>query len=171
MEKDDSSLNNATDNDQEISEEQIAYIKKMLERLMELGIGVVYGDEEEGNEVAIDHRGRLPLCRALCYSFIFALTKEEVQRGHIKWNPERPYFIARDEDGFCLHLDRKTLMCGIWEERPRRCRQYDCRQDTNVWIDWQNKVMNPNAFDHLRKLSAKQKHPPAERNRKTDHIF
>jgi Fe-S-cluster containining protein len=151
MEKDKTPLNQATDNDREISEEQRAYIKKMLERLMELGIGAVYGDEEDGNEVTIDHQGRLSLCRAVCCSFIFALTKEEVQKGHIKWNAKRPYFIARDEDGFCPHLDRKTLICSIWEERPQRCRQYDCRQDPNVWIDWEKRVMNPNAFDHLPK--------------------
>jgi Fe-S-cluster containining protein len=152
MEKDETPLNQSTDDDQEISAEQRAYIKKMLERLMELGIGAVYGDEENDNEVMIDdHRGRLSLCRAVCCSFIFALTKEEVQKGHIQWNPKRPYFIARDENGFCTHLDRKTLICSIWEERPQRCRQYDCRQDPNVWIDWEKRVMNPNAFDHLLK--------------------
>ena len=119
----------ATDNDQEISEEQRAYIRKMLEKLMELGIGAVYGNEEDGSEVIIDHGESLPICRAICCSFIFALTKEEVQKGHIQWNRKRPYFIARDEDGFCHHLDRKTLACSIWDERPQRCRQYDCRQD------------------------------------------
>jgi Fe-S-cluster containining protein len=151
MEKDNTPLDRAIDSKQELSEEQRVYIRKMLERLMELGIGAVYGDEEDSNEVTIDHRGRLSLCRAVCCSFIFALTKEEVQKGHIQCDPKRPYFIARDEDGFCAHLDRKTLVCRIWEERPRRCRQYDCRHDTNVWIDWEKNIMNPNVFDHLRK--------------------
>jgi Fe-S-cluster containining protein len=149
MNKDETPLNPTTNDNEEISEEQRAYIIKMLERLMELGIGAVYGDEEDGSEVTIDHGEILPVCRALCCSFVFALTKEEVQKGHIQWDRKRPYFIARDEDGFCLHLDRKTLTCSIWEERPRRCRQYDCRQDPNVWTDWGKKVVNPHAFDHL----------------------
>lgn len=139
------------DEDQELPEEQKAYIRKMLERLMELGIGVVYGVEDNQNEVMIDHQGRRSLCRAVCCSFIFALTKEEVRKGHFRWNPKRRYFIARDEDGFCPHLNRETLHCEIWEERPQSCRQYDCRKDQNVWLDWENQVMNPNAFDHLSK--------------------
>jgi Fe-S-cluster containining protein len=151
MENSETPIEQMTDDDQEISEEQRAYIKKMLVRLMELGIGAVYGVEENENEVMIDHKGRLPLCRAVCCSFTFALTKEEVQKGHIKWNPKRPYFIARDEDGFCVHLDRNTLTCCIWEERPQRCRQYDCRKDPDVWLNWEKRIVNPNYFDHLPK--------------------
>ncbi len=149
MDKDITLLNQTPDDDQELSEEQRAYIQKMLERLMELGIGAVYGVEEANDEVMIDHGERLSICRAVCCSFIFALTKEEVQKGHVQWNRKRPYFIARDEDGFCPHLDRETFRCNIWEERPERCRQYDCRKDPNVWLDWEKKVINPNAFDHL----------------------
>ena len=68
--------------DVEISEEQRAYIKKMLKRLMELGIGAVYGDEDNGeNAVVFDCEERLPICKAVCCSFIFAITKEEVQKG------------------------------------------------------------------------------------------
>jgi Fe-S-cluster containining protein len=149
MENSETPLEQMTDDDQEISEEQSAYIKKMLVRLMELGIGAVYGVEENENEVMIDHNGRLSLCRAVCCSFTFALTKEEVQKGHIKWDPKRPYFIARDDEGFCLHLDRKTFTCSIWEERPERCRHYDCRKDPSVWLDWEKNIINPDVFDHL----------------------
>ena len=137
------------DDIQELSEEQRAYIKKMLARLMELGIGAVYGVEETSDEVVIDHEERLSQCKAVCCSFIFALTKEEVQKGHIQWNRKRPHFIARDEDGFCPHLDRETFKCNIWAERPQRCRQYDCRKDPNVWLDWEKRIMNPKVFDHL----------------------
>lgn len=132
-----------------LSEEQWAYIQKMLERLMELGIGVVYGEEEDTEHVIVDPGDRKDLCRAVCCSFVFALTKKDVEKGIIKWNPKRPYFIARDEDGYCIHLNRATLMCTMWEDRPERCRKYDCRKDSNVWIDWEKKILNPSALDNL----------------------
>lgn len=154
MENNRTPLDRTADDEQELPEEQRAYIKKMLERLMELGIGVVYGIEDDGKEVMIDHQGRQSLCKAVCCSYIFALTKEEVQKGHVQWNPKRPYFIARDEDGFCPHLDRESFKCTIWEDRPQRCRQYDCRKDPQVWLDWEKSAINPKAFDHLKKIGS-----------------
>ncbi len=139
-------------NHTEISEEQKAYIKKMLKKLMELGIGAVYGDEDDGeNAVAFAHEERLSICKAVCCSFIFALTKEEVQKGLIRWDPQRPYFIDIDEDGYCHHLNRETFTCTILDERPQRCHKYDCRKDPNVWLDWDNRIINPSVFDHLPK--------------------
>jgi hypothetical protein len=140
------------DSDEEgaITEEQRAYIKEMVEKLMEKGILVVYGDENETKETYVFHdEGRKDLCRAVCCSFIFALTKKDVEKGIAKWNPKRPYFIARDEDGYCPHLDRETYTCTIWEDRPERCRNYDCRKDQNVWVDWEKKILNKAVFDHL----------------------
>lgn len=139
-----------SDEEDVVSEEERAYIKKMIERLMEKGFFVVYGDEADKEKtVLFDPAGRKELCKAICCSFVFPLTKKEVEKGIIKWNPKRPYFIARDEDGYCPHLDRKSSLCKIWEDRPERCRKYDCRKDQNVWIDWKGKVLNKDLFKHL----------------------
>jgi len=141
---------NKAEEQEELPEEQRAYIKKMIEKLMEKKILVVYGDEDEKDEtVVFDEGGRRELCRAICCSFIFALTKKDVENGVVKWNPKRPYFIAREEDGYCPHLDRETLMCKVWEDRPERCKNYDCRKDTNVWIDWEKKILSKDVFKHL----------------------
>lgn len=122
----------------------------LAERLMELGIGVVHGDEEDTEETAlIDCEERKGLCRAICCSFVFVLTKKEVQKGIIRWSTKRPYFIARDYNGYCLHFDREHLRCKIWEDRPRRCQKYDCRRDPNVWTDWEGKILNRDIFKHL----------------------
>lgn len=133
------------------TEEQRAYIKEMVEKLMEKKVLVVYGDEEKAEGVCYDEEGRRNKCRAVCCSFIFALTKRDVSRGIIKWNPKRPYFIARDEDGYCPHLDRNTLQCTIYEDRPERCRNYDCRKDVSVWEDWEKSILNKDVFGHLPK--------------------
>ena len=134
------------------TEEQKAYIKEMVEKLMEKRILVVYGDEDENAVgVCFDDDGRKKQCKAVCCSFIFALTKRDVEHDMIRWNQKRPYFIARDEDGYCPHLDRETLRCTIWEYRPERCRNYDCRKDGNVWEDWEKKILNKDVFKHLPK--------------------
>jgi Fe-S-cluster containining protein len=139
-----------TEEETVISEEERAHLKKILEKFMELGVGAVYGDEDDQEETIVyDHCGRKGICRAICCSFIFALTKEEVKKGAIKWNPKRPYFIARDKDGYCPHLDRKTLLCEIYGDRPLRCKKYDCRRDPSVWIDWEARIININTFKHL----------------------
>lgn len=74
-------------------------------------------------------------CKAKCCTFIFALTKEEVKKGLVKYNKDKPYFIARDMDGYCPHLNRDNLNCEVWNDRPLRCRRYDCRGDRNAWTD------------------------------------
>ena len=62
----------------------------------------------------------------------FALTKDEVGLGRIMYNTDRPYFIARDPDGYCPHLERETFSCRVWDHRPERCRRYDCRQEPEL---------------------------------------
>jgi len=102
----------------------------VMEKMLEMGIGAVYGEEEEGKpEAVVDCRERLSECRARCCTYHFALTKEEVEGGRIRHNPKRPFFIARERDGYCPHLDRRTLLCRVWDDRPLRCRRYDCRRD------------------------------------------
>lgn len=144
-------INPETD-EEYFTEEQRAYIKEMVEKLMEKRILVVYGDEDgNGEGVCFDDDGRKKQCKSVCCSFIFALTKEDVKKGIVQWNTKRPYFIARDGDGYCPHLDRKTLCCTIWEDRPERCRNYDCRKDQIVWQDWEKRILNKDVFNHLPK--------------------
>jgi Fe-S-cluster containining protein len=140
-----------TDEEQVFTEEQRAYIRIMVEKLLEKGILAVYGDEDKAAEpVILDEDGRREICRSVCCSMVFALTKADVEKGVAKWNPRRPYFIARDEDGYCVHLNRNTLTCAIWKDRPERCRNYDCRKDVDVWTDWERKIINKNVFGHLK---------------------
>jgi Fe-S-cluster containining protein len=140
------------DEEYAISEEERAFMKEWIERLMEKGIFVVYGDESDGGQLTeYEPEDNKEICKAVCCSFVFALTKKDVEKRIVRWNPKKPYFIARDADGYCSHLDRKTFMCSIWKDRPERCRNYDCRKDPNVWIDWEKEIINKDIFDHLPK--------------------
>ena len=94
---------------------------------MVLSNGCVYGLEDDAEpEAFCDCLSMLHACRALCCTYVFAVTREEARRGIVKHNPERPYYIARDPDGYCPHLERSTYKCSIHEHRPLRCRRYAC---------------------------------------------
>lgn len=114
----------------DIAKEEMQRIVSAMMRMMELGMGAVYGDEEEGlPDASPDCAGRLQDCGARCCTLQFALTKAEVAEGTIKHNPDRPYFIARDPDGYCPHMDRRSYACNVYENRPLRCRRYDCTKE------------------------------------------
>jgi len=111
-----------------LTEEQRQRIISAMMKMMKLGIGVVYGQEDEaGEDVVIDCAKMLKQCNAKCCSLTFALTKDEVGRGNVRHDPEMPFFVLREKDGFCYHFNRLSLKCTVWEDRPERCRRYDCR--------------------------------------------
>ena len=89
--------------------------------------GEVYGLEDDSEaEAFVDCMAKISSCRANCCSLVFALTQEEVRKGFYQFNPDRPFYMARDTDGFCPYLDRATFFCSIHERRPLRCRKYTC---------------------------------------------
>lgn len=89
--------------------------------------GKVYGLEDDSEPDAfVDCVSKLSSCRAGCCSLVFALTQEEVKKGFYRYNSDRPYYMARDADGFCPYLDRATFFCSIHDRRPLRCRKYTC---------------------------------------------
>jgi Fe-S-cluster containining protein len=111
--------------------EQRAKILDIALHRMVLIDGKVYGLEDESEpEALIDCASRIEICRANCCTYVFALTREEVKLNFFKFNAERPYYMARDPDGYCPYLDRKTFKCLIHEHRPLRCRKYACSQES-----------------------------------------
>ena len=102
------------------------------------------GDKYEDNRtVVIDCASRLHLCQARCCSFRFFLTKQDLDEGIAKWDYGNPYWIRQAQDGYCCHSDPQTRGCTIHAQRPHTCRQYDCRNDTRVWVDFEKRIPAP----------------------------
>lgn len=127
--------------------------KELVERLRreftESSIGLMYLDQEYDkynfeDKANVNCLNRVHKCKAVCCKFPFALSRQDVEEGIIRWDFERPYVIAHDKDDYCVHLDRKTYQCTVREQRPVPCRLFDCKKDKKwqVWIDFDKKIYN-----------------------------
>jgi len=91
------------------SEERAKILETALRRMVMID-GMVYGLEDDTEpEVFVDCAARIASCQANCCTYVFALTQEEAKKGFYKYSPEKPYYMARDSDGYCPYLDRKTF--------------------------------------------------------------
>ena len=85
----------------------------------------------------IDCASCLDLCHARCCSFSVVLTEQDLGDGEVRWELDQPYMLRHEADGFCAHLDRAAGGgCTIYAARPAACREFDCRQDRRVWVDF-----------------------------------
>jgi Fe-S-cluster containining protein len=100
-------------------------------------------DKYACEQVDIDCRPRLHLCRAACCTFKFFLAIQDLDEGVVKWDYSHPYWIRQGADGYCTHIEPEALVCLIHPHRPYTCRLYDCRQDKRIWIDFEGRIPNP----------------------------
>lgn len=99
-------------------------------------------DEDDEPQVAeVDCAARLHICKAVCCRLRFALSAEEVEAGHVRWDLGQPYEIRHRPEGGCVHLDQ-ALGCQVYEHRPRVCRSYSCAGDKRIWTDFEGMVLN-----------------------------
>ncbi len=97
----------------------------------------------------IDCAERIPLCRAACCTFRWALSEQDVVEGIVQWDLTNPYVNRVAADGYCVHCDGASRDCTVYDARPTICRTYDCRNDTRIWNDFDARVVNPDLERHL----------------------
>jgi hypothetical protein len=133
---------------EELDERKREVAKRLVKKNSEKGVGVLLQEPEydkytfEG-ETKIDCENRVHLCKAACCRLPFALSKQDIREGIVHWDLGQPYMIAQDKDGYCTHLERGSCQCTVRENRPVPCRAYDCRQGNRIWLDFENKIINP----------------------------
>jgi hypothetical protein len=123
--------------------------ERLTKHFKENGLGVMLQDPEEDKysfrgEAKIDCENRVQFCHASCCRLRFALSKQDIYEGIIKWDLGRHYLIAQEKDGYCTHFERGSCRCTVRDSRPVPCRGYDCRNDKRIWLDFENKIANPN---------------------------
>lgn len=132
----------------ELDERKKEAANNLVTKFSERGMGVVYQKPEQDKYsfeggAKIDCENRLGQCHAACCKLPFALSKQDVEEGIVRWDFSAPYVIARRPDGYCQHLDREKKCCSVYGQRPVPCRGYDCSKDKRIWLDFDNYVINP----------------------------
>lgn len=108
----------------------------------------------QNSEEKIDCDKYHPICKGMCCTLWFALSAQDLNEGIVKWDYYRPYGIAQDQDGYCVHFNHADYSCGVYKNRPLICRTYNCREDKRIWIDFDRKVINPELSSRLAQREA-----------------
>ncbi|MDH5760597.1 MAG: YkgJ family cysteine cluster protein [Gemmatimonadota bacterium] len=96
-----------------------------------------------GKEACVDcEKGREMGCGTYCCRLIVRLAPHERERYS---NGDRlKSCVDKDRDGYCVHFDRGTHLCQIWDQRPEVCRAYSCNTDPMLQValreTWHNIV-------------------------------
>jgi Fe-S-cluster containining protein len=91
----------------------------------------------------IDCESRIHLCHGRCCAYSISLSEQDLREGELEWRLDEPYYLPHGPDGYCGYQDRTTGGCGVYQHRPGQCRQYDCRQDASIWIDFDAGIPAP----------------------------
>jgi len=110
------------------------------------------GDERDKYKVGqtpVDCEARMHLCKGVCCYLEHALQVKDIQEGVVKWDHAKPYWIRKNADGHCVHQERPSGRCGVFESRPLICRLYSCETDQRVWKDFAARIPNTEVIDSL----------------------
>ena len=122
--------------EKELNERKIAVADRLVKKFQEMGMGAVFQEKEQDkygfDDVQIGCESRRHLCKAACCKLSFALSRQDIEEGTVKWDLGHPYMIAKVENGSCVHLEKATYRCKIWKNRPVPCRAFDCRNDRGL---------------------------------------
>jgi hypothetical protein len=132
----------------ELDQRKREVAQRLAKKNSDKGVGVLLQEPEYDKYsftggVTIDCENRVQLCKAACCRLPFALSKQDIHEGLVHWDLGQPYMIAQDQKGYCTHLDGACHRCTIHEQRPVPCRGYDCRKDSRIWRDFENRIINP----------------------------
>lgn len=90
-------------------------------------------------EVCLDcDQGRQMGCATYCCTLLVRMSDEEARQRALEAGAsgEEPLkrYIEKDASGYCIHLERESGRCGIWQRRPQVCREYSCNDDVMLQV-------------------------------------
>lgn len=84
--------------------------------------------------------GRRLGCQSFCCRLLVRLKPHEMEETGDGTPPKS--FIDKDAEGYCIHFDKQTSLCGIWAQRPEICREYECNTDVMLQIALREEFRN-----------------------------
>jgi hypothetical protein len=94
----------------------------------------------------------LPICEARCCALDVPITSQDLDEGILRWDRGQPFLLQQEADRLCTHLSRSGAGCTCYEHRPAVCREYDCRNDRRIWVDYEKRIPVP--------IAERQPNPP-----------
>lgn len=133
---------------QELDARKKSVGQRLAKEFQTKGMGAMLQDPEYDkytfkDAVVVDCAERVHHCHASCCRIPFALSKQDIREGIVRWELGQPYLIAHSKDGYCEHFDREGFGCAVYENRPVPCRAFDCSRDNRIWLDFENRIVNP----------------------------
>jgi Fe-S-cluster containining protein len=91
----------------------------------------------------VDCAARMHVCHGRCCAFKFSISRQDIEEGELIFDIDRPYRLAKNDEGYCVHQVRETGFCGVYEHRPAVCREYSCADDRRIWVDFEKMIPAP----------------------------
>ena len=86
----------------------------------------------KSRKTGLDCTGCLaPCCRELALVEVEPSDLSEYMQVYPTVPDPEVYILKHREDGACIHLIDDNR-CGIYDMRPRACREFDCRGDERI---------------------------------------
>ena len=97
----------------ELDERKQAVGRRLAEEFKQKNMGAMLQEPEYdkynfNQETAIDCEARIHHCRGACCRIPFALSKQDIREGVVRWDLGRPYLIDHGNEGYCNHLKQDT---------------------------------------------------------------
>ncbi|NOX43747.1 MAG: hypothetical protein GXP19_08470 [Gammaproteobacteria bacterium] len=98
-------------------------------------------DIQKQDKTCIDcEEGKRLGCQTFCCRLLVRLRPEEMEKTLDGSTPKG--FVDKDPDGICIHMNRDSGSCNIWEKRPQTCREYECNSDFLLQVVLHNEFIN-----------------------------
>lgn len=102
----------------------------------------IYNDKYQVENSDVDCVARYPQCKARCCRYEVPLSMQDLHEGKLPFQFDKPYLMPKDPvTGRCTFNDHGG--CTVYEHRPGLCRDYDCRNDRRIWIDFEAGIAHP----------------------------
>lgn len=73
----------------------------------------------------VDPKVQCDDCEAVCCRLTVVVMPDDIVPRHLtERTPQGLEVMARDEDGWCVAVDRMQMCCSIYSQRPSICRSF-----------------------------------------------
>lgn len=86
--------------------------------------------EHQNASPAVEPKATCDTCQACCCRLeVMLITDTGVPDRYVEIDPRGGMVMARLDDGWCAALNRDTLLCSIYNNRPLICREFATGED------------------------------------------